>query len=66
VYRIDTNECNKEEIGYDEWMPKGLKNGSAACRWMNVSIGSIRRNEEEFGVCHRTRRIVNRIDMVNE
>ena len=23
----------QEAIGYDEWMPRGLKKGSAACRW---------------------------------
>jgi len=23
----------EEAIGYDEWMPKGLKKGLAACRW---------------------------------
>ena len=33
-----------EENEYEEaigFVPKGLKKGSAACRWMDVSIGSI-------------------------
>jgi len=52
----------EEAFGY-EWMPKGLKKGSAACRWMDERVddrykGSNRCrrtiqsvNEEEESVC---------------
>jgi len=33
----ETSRCvvKEEAIGYDEWTPKGLKKGSAACRWID-------------------------------
>jgi len=45
--------AEEEEVFGYEWMPKGLKKGSAPCRWMEATIDGDRCNKR----CRLDRRV---------